>query len=63
MVDAMAGISFASPRGPFTLDEKTQNPRQNWYLREAVRHTDGQLHQKTLLTLGEVVDPGDDSKG
>jgi branched-chain amino acid transport system substrate-binding protein len=63
MVEALAGISFASPRGPFTLDEATQNPRQNWYLREAVRHTDGAIHNKTLENLGEVVDPGDNSKG
>jgi branched-chain amino acid transport system substrate-binding protein len=63
MVEALAGISFASPRGPFTLDEATQNPRQQWYLREAVRHTDGKIHNKTLENLGEVVDPGDDSKG
>ncbi|MEM7344485.1 MAG: ABC transporter substrate-binding protein [Chloroflexota bacterium] len=63
MVGAMSGISFASPRGSFVLDEATQNPRQDWYLREVVRHTDGELHNKVLENLGEVVDPGDDSKG
>ena len=63
MIDALAGISFASPRGSFVLDEKTQNPRQDWYLREVVRHTDGELHNAVLENLGEVVDPGDDSKG
>ena len=63
MVDALAGISFASPRGSFVLDEATQNPRQDWYLREVVRHTDGHLHNAVLENLGEVVDPGNDSKG
>lgn len=63
MVDAMSGIEFASPRGNFVLDEATQNPRQDWYLREVVRHTDGQLHNAALENLGEVVDPGDNSRG
>ncbi len=63
LVEAMNGISFASPRGSFVLDEATQNPRQDWYLREVVRHTDGLLHNKVLENLGEVVDPGDDSMG
>ena len=63
MVDAMAGINFDSPRGPFVLDEATQNPRHNWYLQEVARHSDGLLHNTFIENLGEIVDPGDDSKG
>ena len=63
MVDALAGISFASPRGPFALDEATQNPRHDWYLREVVRTEDGALHNAALENLGEIVDPGDNSMG
>lgn len=63
MVDALAGISFKSPRGPFTLDEATQNPRHNWYLREVVKDEEGVLHNAAIADLGEIVDPGDDSMG
>jgi branched-chain amino acid transport system substrate-binding protein len=62
MVEALDGISFASPRGPFTLDANTQNPKQHIYLRE-VQTVDGAPHNVVLADLGEVVDPGDDSKG
>ena len=63
MSDALAGISFASPRGPFTLDEATQNPRHEWYLREVIRTEDGALHNAAIENLGEIVDPGDNSMG
>ncbi|MEM7130657.1 MAG: ABC transporter substrate-binding protein [Chloroflexota bacterium] len=63
MIGALAGISFDSPRGPFTLDEATQNPRHDWYLREVVKTDDGALHNANLENLGEIVDPGDDSMG
>lgn len=63
MIGALSGISFASPRGAFTLDEATQNPRQNWYLREVIRTEDGALHNAALEDLGQIVDPGDDSMG
>lgn len=63
MVEALAGISFNSPRGPFTLDEATQNPRQEWYLRQVVRTEDGALHNAAIENMGEIVDPGDDSMG
>ncbi|MCC6187846.1 MAG: ABC transporter substrate-binding protein [Anaerolineales bacterium] len=62
MVAALDGISFASPRGPFTLDAATQNPKQHIYLRE-VQAIDGAPHNVSLADLGEVADPGDDSKG
>jgi branched-chain amino acid transport system substrate-binding protein len=62
MIDALDGISFASPRGPFMLDAATQAPRHHMYLR-TVRTVDGAPHNAVVDDLGEVVDPGDDSKG
>jgi branched-chain amino acid transport system substrate-binding protein len=62
MIAALGGIRFDSPRGSFALDAKTQAPRHHIYLRE-VQRVDGALRNVVLEDLGEVVDPGDDSKG
>jgi branched-chain amino acid transport system substrate-binding protein len=62
MIEVLGGISFNSPRGPFALDANSQAPRQNMYLRE-VQEVEGALQNVVLGTLGEIVDPGDDSKG
>lgn len=62
LIEALGGLSFASPRGPFALDAATQAPRHHIYLRE-VRLVDGAPHNVVLEDLGEVVDPGDDSQG
>ncbi|HLF28530.1 MAG TPA: ABC transporter substrate-binding protein [Anaerolineae bacterium] len=62
LIQALDGISFNSPRGAFALDPKTQAPRHHIYLRE-VQQVDGAPHNVVLADLGEVVDPGDDSKG
>ena len=62
MIDTLAGISFASPRGPFAIDTNSQAPRHNMYLRE-VQEVDGTLHNAILQNMGEIVDPGDDSLG
>ncbi|MEO6320921.1 MAG: ABC transporter substrate-binding protein, partial [Polaromonas sp.] len=62
LIAALEGISFASPRGPFALDAATQAPRHHIYLRE-VQTVDGAPHNVVLEDLGEVLDPGDNSKG
>jgi branched-chain amino acid transport system substrate-binding protein len=62
MIEALGGISFASPRGSFALDAVTQAPRHHIYLRE-VQTVDGVLHNVVTEDLGEITDPGDDSKG
>jgi len=62
MVEALAGISFDSPRGPFTLDENSQAPQQNEYIRD-VQDVDGVLQNIVVENLGLTVDPGDDSMG
>jgi len=62
MIDALGGVSFASPRGPFALDANSQNPSQHIYVRE-VQNVEGVLHNVVIADLGEIADPGDDSKG
>ncbi len=62
LIEALDGLSFASPRGPFALDAATQAPRHHVYLRE-VQTVDGAPHNTVLADLGEIVDPGDDTKG
>jgi len=62
MIEVLGGISFASPRGSFALDANSQAPRQNMYLRQ-VQEVEGSLQNVVLGSLGEIVDPGDDSKG
>ena len=62
MVSALDGISFASPRGSFSLDANSQAPKHNMYLRE-VQNVEGTLHNVVLENFGEIVDPGDNSKG
>jgi len=62
MIEVLGGISFKSPRGPFALDTNSQAPRQNMYLLQ-VQEVDGALQNAVLGSLGEIVDPGDDSKG
>jgi branched-chain amino acid transport system substrate-binding protein len=63
MIQTLPGITFASPRGTFALDEKSQAPKQHIYLREVKKGSDGIAHNFILQDLGEIVDPGDDSKG
>lgn len=62
MIETLGGIRFNSPRGPFALDPKSQAPRQNMYLCQ-VQEVDGKINNVVIGNLGEVVDPGDDSKG
>lgn len=62
MIEVLGGVSFKSPRGPFALDAHSQAPRQNMYLLQ-VQEINGALENAVLGNLGEVVDPGDDSKG
>ena len=62
MIEALDGISFDSPRGPFALDANSQAPRHKMYLRE-VQDVGGVVQNTVTADLGEVVDPGDDSMG
>ncbi len=62
MIEALDGISFDSPRGPFALDANSQAPRHHMYLRE-VQEVGGVIQNSVIADLGEFVDPGDESLG
>lgn len=62
LIAALDGVSFDSPRGPFSLDAHSQAPRHHMYLRDLQR-VDGHLRNVILADLGPIADPGDDSKG
>ncbi len=62
LIEAISGVTFTGPRGAFKFDPNTHNVVQHIYARE-VRKVDGALHNYVLEDLGEIADPGDDSKG
>tara|TARA_B100001123_G_scaffold305907_1_gene341755 strand:+ start:2500 stop:3762 length:1263 start_codon:yes stop_codon:yes gene_type:complete len=62
MLELLHDVSFSSPRGPFKLDSKSQNPSQHIYVRE-VKEIGGKLHNVVIEDLGEFTDPGDNSLG
>ena len=62
MLESLQDVSFSSPRGPFKLDPKSQNPTQHIYVRE-VKEIGGKLHNVVIEDLGEFTDPGNNSLG
>ncbi len=61
LMEAFGKVSFNSPRGPFKLDPNTHNVINPLYIRE-VQKTGDTLANIVIASLGEVPDPGDDSK-
>ena len=59
--DALGKVSFASPRGAFKMDPNTHNTINHVYVREVKKNGDT-LGNVVVADLGEVPDPGDDSK-
>ena len=47
VIKELKGISYDSPRGPITIDEKTNNPIQNFYITKNVIK-DGQIVPEML---------------
>jgi branched-chain amino acid transport system substrate-binding protein len=62
MTETLSGITFKSPRGTFAIDKATQAPKHKIYLREVQKKAEG-LHNYIIADLGDIVDPGDNSKG
>ncbi|WP_409304793.1 ABC transporter substrate-binding protein [Peribacillus sp. SCS-155] len=56
LVKVLKGISFDSPRGPITIDPKTNNPIQNFYI---VKNTkkDNEIIPEVLETVEKVTMP------
>jgi branched-chain amino acid transport system substrate-binding protein len=57
VIEAMAGVRFASPRGPFSFDPETHNVIQTVYMRQ-VREVGQAIHNVVFGTLGVFKDPG-----
>ncbi|QRM29218.1 ABC transporter substrate-binding protein [Microvirga sp. VF16] len=56
LVDAMKGMSWASPRGPVSIDPQTRDIIQNIYVRK-VERKDGELYNVEFATIPNVKDP------
>ncbi|MFS8046159.1 ABC transporter substrate-binding protein [Rhizobium sp. BR 314] len=57
-VDAVKGLSWASPRGPVTIDAESRHITQNIYLREVTKGDDGKYYNKEIQTFEKQGDPG-----
>lgn len=56
LVKVLKGISFDSPRGPITIDPKTNNPIQNFYISKNVKK-DNHIVPEVLETVESVTMP------
>ena len=56
LIKVLKGISYDSPRGPITIDEKTHNPIQNFYLSKNVMK-DGRIVPEIIETKEKVTMP------
>ena len=56
-IKSVGSYSFDSPRGPVTIDARTRELTQNFYLREVVKGPDGQKLNKVLKTWTQVQPP------
>jgi branched-chain amino acid transport system substrate-binding protein len=56
LVEAMKGLSFASPRGPVTIDPATREMIQNIYIRK-VESVGGELYNVEFVTIPDFKDP------
>ena len=57
LVEAMKGMTLASPRGPISIDPETRDIVQNVYLRK-VERVNGELYNVEFATVDAVKDPG-----
>jgi len=58
IVEAVAEVTFTSPRGEFKFDKKTHHVIQDMYITETVSTEDGTMNN-ILSTLEQVQDPGE----
>jgi branched-chain amino acid transport system substrate-binding protein len=62
LVDAMKGMSWASPRGPVTIDPQTRDIVQDVFIRK-VEKKDGELYNVEFDAIRQVKDPVKAAKG
>ncbi|WP_288008784.1 ABC transporter substrate-binding protein [Kyrpidia sp.] len=56
LIKVLKGISFNSPRGPVTIDPKTNNPIENFYVAKNVK-LDGKIVPQVSQTIPNVTMP------
>lgn len=56
LVKVLSGISFESPRGPITIDPKTNNPIQNFYIAKNTKK-DGKIVPEVIDTVEKLTMP------
>ncbi|GAB4432458.1 MAG: ABC transporter substrate-binding protein [Chloroflexi bacterium OHK40] len=61
LIGAFGSAAFPSPRGAFKMDSTTHNVINPIYIRE-VQEVNGTIANVVLTSVGEVPDPGDNSK-
>ncbi len=57
LIEALAAVKFASPRGPFEFDPNTHNVIQSIYVRQ-VRRVGKDIANVVFEDLGRIADPG-----
>jgi branched-chain amino acid transport system substrate-binding protein len=57
LIEAIAAVRFASPRGPFEFDPNTHNVIQSIYVRQ-VRRVGNDIANVVFEDLGRIADPG-----
>ncbi|HZH61707.1 MAG TPA: ABC transporter substrate-binding protein [Metabacillus sp.] len=57
LVEAIANVSFTSPRGEISFDKETHHVIQNMYISETVL-SEGKTENKIIDTIEKVQDPG-----
>jgi branched-chain amino acid transport system substrate-binding protein len=62
LIQAFEAVAFEGPGGPVRMDPETHQIISHIYALQ-VQEVEGELHNVVLEDLGEVVDPGDNSKG
>jgi len=57
LIKVIKGMTFDSPRGTIKLDEKTNNPIQDFYIGKNVKDENGEIVQEVLYTIPQVTMP------
>lgn len=57
LIKVIKGMTFESPRGTIVLDEKTNNPIQDFYIARNVKGEDGEIVQEIIHTIPQVTMP------
>ncbi len=57
LIQVIKGMTYESPRGTIKLDEKTNNPIQDFYIGKNIKDETGEIVQEILHTIPQVTMP------